>query len=89
MDCYGFLAKAQIEHSVFVGTVIKTLEAQVNAKRDVQAGVVADFDKRIAQIVRAVRWRRSGGAPMARWCLRRIRSAAGLSLFARASIRRK
>jgi hypothetical protein len=54
IGCYGFLARAQIEHAVFADAAIESRETQVQAKLDVQAGVVADLDKRIAQIDRAV-----------------------------------
>jgi hypothetical protein len=54
IGAYGFLSRAQIEHSVTGDAAIEAREAQVQAKLDVQAGVVADLDKRIAQIDAAV-----------------------------------
>jgi hypothetical protein len=54
IGAYGFLARAQIEHAVFGDAAIEAREAQVRAKLDVQAGAVADLDKRIGQIDKAV-----------------------------------
>jgi len=54
VGCYGFLARAQIEHSVIGDAAIEAQEAQAQAKLDVQAGVVADLDERIGQIDAAV-----------------------------------
>jgi hypothetical protein len=54
VGAYGFLSCAQIEHSVTGDAAIEAREAQVQAKLDVQAGVVADLEKRIGQIDAAV-----------------------------------
>jgi hypothetical protein len=54
IGAYGFLSRAQIEHTVVGDAAIEAREAQVLAKLDVQAGVVADLEKRIAQIDAAV-----------------------------------
>jgi hypothetical protein len=54
IGAYGFLSRAQIEHSVIGDAAIEAREAQVRAKLDVQAGVVADLEKRIGQIDAAV-----------------------------------
>jgi hypothetical protein len=54
IGAYGFLSRAQIEHSVIGDAAIEARETQVQAKLDVQAGVVADLDKRIGQIDGAV-----------------------------------
>jgi hypothetical protein len=54
VGCYGFLARAQIEHAVISDATVEAREAQVQAKLDVQAGVVADLEKRIGQIDAAV-----------------------------------
>jgi hypothetical protein len=54
IGAYGFLSRAQIEHTVVGDAAIEAREAQAQAKLDVQAGVVADLEKRIAQIDAAV-----------------------------------
>jgi hypothetical protein len=54
VGCYGFLARSQIEHSVFADAAIEARETQVRARSEAQAGVLADLDRRIAQIDKAV-----------------------------------
>jgi hypothetical protein len=54
IGAYGFLAKAQIEHTVLGDAADEARAAQIKAKADVQAVTVADLDRRIDQIDRAV-----------------------------------
>ncbi len=54
IGAYGFLSRAQIEHTVVGDAAIEAREAQVQAKLDVQAGIVADLERRISQIDGAV-----------------------------------
>ena len=54
IGCYGFLAKAQIDHAVAGQTQIADHAARINARRQVAVENVADLDRRIAQIDSAV-----------------------------------
>jgi len=63
VGAYGFLAKAHIEHQVAGDVQINSRGADVEASLGVQAGVVADFDRRIAQIDTAVRRPPPAAAP--------------------------
>ena len=54
IGAYGFLAKAHIGHAVASETAVAGRAADVDARLSVQAGVVADLDRRIAQIDSAV-----------------------------------
>jgi uncharacterized protein HemX len=54
IGAYGFLAKAHIGHAVAGETAVAGRAAEVDARLNVQAGVVADLDRRIAQIDAAV-----------------------------------
>jgi len=54
IGAYGFLAKAQIEHSVLGDAAIESRQVQAKAKLDAQAAAVADLDKRIGLIDQAV-----------------------------------
>jgi hypothetical protein len=51
---YGFLAKAHIGHAVAGDVAAASRAADIDARLNVQAGVVADLDQRIAQIDSAV-----------------------------------
>jgi hypothetical protein len=51
---YGFLARAHIEHALDGTMAVTGRLADVDARLSVQAGVVADLDRRIAQIDTAV-----------------------------------
>jgi hypothetical protein len=54
IGAYGFLAKAHIERAVAGDIIVTSRAADIDARRSVQAGVVADIDRRIAQIDGAV-----------------------------------
>jgi hypothetical protein len=54
IGAYGFLAKAHIGHAVAGETAVAGRSADVDARITVQAGVLADVDRRIAQIDSAV-----------------------------------
>ena len=54
IGCYGFLAKAQIDHAVAGETQVADHAARINARRQVVVENVADLDRRIAQIDSAV-----------------------------------
>jgi hypothetical protein len=54
IGAYGFLAKAHIGHQVDGDVAIAGRAADIEARSAVQAGVVADLDRQIAQIDRAV-----------------------------------
>ena len=54
VGAYGFLAKAHIGHAVAGDIVVSSRAADVDARIQVQAGIVADIDRRIAQIDTAV-----------------------------------
>src|SRR5215468_10341559 len=54
IGAYGFLAKAHIGHQVEGETALAGRAADVDARLSVQAGVLADIDRRIAQIDSAV-----------------------------------
>jgi hypothetical protein len=54
IGAYGFLAKAHIEHAVAGETAVAGRAADIDARLNVQAGVMADLDRRIAQIDSAV-----------------------------------
>jgi hypothetical protein len=59
--CYGFLAKAHIGHQVEGETAVAGRAADIEARLSVQAAVVADLDRRIAQIDKAVETATSKG----------------------------
>ncbi len=54
IGAYGFLAKAHIGHAVGGEVASLARGADVDARLNVQAGIVADIDRRIAQIDSAV-----------------------------------
>jgi len=54
VGAYGFLAKAHIAQELAGNLNVAGRSADVDARISVQAGVVADFDRRIAQIDTAV-----------------------------------
>jgi hypothetical protein len=54
VGAYGYLAKAHIEHAVAGEVTTLARNADVEARLGVQAGVVADLDRRTAQIDSAV-----------------------------------
>jgi hypothetical protein len=54
IGAYGFLAKAHIGHQVKGDVAVAGRAAEIEARLSVQAGAVADLDRRIAQIDRAV-----------------------------------
>jgi len=54
IGAYGFLAKAHIGHQVEGDTAVARRAADIEARITVQTGAVADLDRRIAQIDRAV-----------------------------------
>ena len=54
IGAYGFLAKAHIGHALAGGLAVSGRAADVDARVSVQVGVVADLDRRIAQIDTAV-----------------------------------
>ena len=54
VGAYGFLSKAHIDHAVAGEVTTLARNADVEARLGVQAGVVADIDRRIAQIDSAI-----------------------------------
>jgi hypothetical protein len=54
IGAYGFLAKAHIGHAVDGDVAMVSVAAEIDANVAIQAGVVADLDRRIAQIDGAV-----------------------------------
>jgi hypothetical protein len=54
IGAYGFLAKAHIGHAVAGDVAIASRVADVDARISVQAGIVSDLDRRLAQIDGAV-----------------------------------
>jgi hypothetical protein len=54
VEAYGFLARAHISHAVAGEVTTLARGADVEARLSLQAGVVADIDRRIAQIDAAV-----------------------------------
>jgi hypothetical protein len=54
IGCYGFLAKAHIDHAVAGEAQIANHRAHVEARRELAAANVADLDKRITQVDAAV-----------------------------------
>jgi|SRR5215468_2166382 len=50
IGAHGFLAKAHIGHAVDGETAVAARSAEVDARQFVQAGVVADLDRRLSQI---------------------------------------
>ena len=54
LGAYGFLARAHLDHVVAGEVAIGVNAADVNARAQVQAAVVADLDKRIEQVDAAV-----------------------------------
>jgi hypothetical protein len=54
VGAHGFLAKAHIGHAVAGDVAVAGRAADVDGKITVQSGVVADRDRRIAQIDSAV-----------------------------------
>ncbi len=54
VGAYGFLAKAHIGHMVDGDVAVAGRSADTEARLSMQAGVVADIDRRIAQIDKAV-----------------------------------
>jgi hypothetical protein len=60
IGAYGFLAKAHIGHAVAGDVAVASRAVEIDARLNVQAGVVADLDRRIAQIDGAVEITRKG-----------------------------
>jgi hypothetical protein len=54
MGAYGFLAKAHIGHAIAGEMAVAGRAAEIDARITLQAGLVADIDRRIAQIDSAV-----------------------------------
>jgi hypothetical protein len=54
IGAYGFLAKAHIGHAVAGERAVAGRAVDIDARLNVQAGIVADLDRRIAQIDGAV-----------------------------------
>jgi hypothetical protein len=54
IGAYGFLAKAHLDHAVAGDVAVASRVADVDARISVQAGVLSDFDRRLAQIDGAV-----------------------------------
>jgi hypothetical protein len=51
---YGFLSRAHIEHALAGDLTVASKAADIDARLSVQAGIVADLDRRIAQIDAAI-----------------------------------
>jgi len=51
---YGFLSRAHIKHPLAGDVTVASKTAEIDARLSVQAGVVADFDRRVAQIDTAI-----------------------------------
>jgi hypothetical protein len=51
---YGFLSRAHIEHALAGDLTVAARAADIDARLQVQAGVVADLDRRIGQVDAAV-----------------------------------
>src|SRR5262249_3780005 len=51
---YGFLSRAHIQHALAGDLAVAQHEAEIDARITVQAGVLADLDRRIAQIDAAI-----------------------------------
>jgi hypothetical protein len=51
---YGFLSRAHIEHALAGDLTVASKAADVEARLGVQAGIVADLDRRVAQIDTAI-----------------------------------
>jgi hypothetical protein len=54
VGCFGYLSRAHIAQAVAGDIAVTGRSADIEARLDMQAGVVADLDRRIAQIDRAV-----------------------------------
>ena len=54
IGCYGYLARAPIDHAVASEAQITEHQAQVAARREVAEANLADVDRRIAQIDSAI-----------------------------------
>jgi len=78
VGAYGFLAHAHLKSVTRVSSVFGARAADVDAKREVQAAVVSDIDKRIAQIDGAVNE-----------TIRRGRTTAAMALVAQEAAHRK
>src|SRR5215470_1039161 len=61
VGCYGFLAKAHIGHQVEGDVAVAGRSADIEGRIYVQASLVADLDRRIAQIDKAVETAASKG----------------------------
>jgi hypothetical protein len=61
VGAYAFLSKAHIDHAVAGEVTTLARDADVEARLGVQAGVVADLDRRIAQIDTAIDKATAGG----------------------------
>jgi hypothetical protein len=62
VGAYGFLAKAHIGHAVAGDIAVPSRAADVDDRIQVEAGSVADMDRRIAQIDAAIEKGRTGSA---------------------------
>jgi hypothetical protein len=63
IGAYGFLAKAHIGHAVAGETAVAGRAADIDARLNAQVSIVADLDRRIAQIDGAVEKATSKGRP--------------------------
>jgi hypothetical protein len=54
VGAYGFLAKAHIGHQVEGDIAVASRSADVDARIQVETGILADIDRRIAQIDGAI-----------------------------------
>jgi hypothetical protein len=54
VGCFGYLSKAQIGHQVASESAVAGRTADVEGRRSMQAGIVADLDRRIHQIDTAI-----------------------------------
>jgi hypothetical protein len=66
---YGFLSRAHIEHALAGDLTVASKAADVDARLTVQAGVLADLDRRIGQVDAAVDKSINGGRTKAAMAL--------------------
>jgi hypothetical protein len=69
IGAYGFLAKAHIGHQVEGDIAVAGQAADINARLALQAGIVADFDRRLGQIDGAIEKATSKGRTAAAMAL--------------------
>jgi len=82
IGAYGFLAKAYIGHALDGDLAVAGKAADVDARINVQAGVVADLDRRLAQIDGAVEKATSKGRAAAAMALAEGQQKARAELVA-------